>query len=144
MMQGVQLSIADSRYAAAIREALSRSCACHVESVERPDPSQKCALVLDESAFARLPLPVPNPQRVVLITREESPDPQVLSDAWEAGIVSIVSEEAPLNTVLLAIMAAALRVATSHEVPVASGITPSCSSRSASIAPLNRTSGSKR
>ena len=40
MMQTVQLSIADGRYAATVREALARSCAWHVESVERPDLSQ--------------------------------------------------------------------------------------------------------
>ena len=58
MMQTVQLAIADGAYAAAVREALSRSCAWHVESVDRPDPSQHCVLVLDEAAFARLPLPL--------------------------------------------------------------------------------------
>ena len=34
MMQAVQMSIADCRYAGALREALTRSCAWHVESVE--------------------------------------------------------------------------------------------------------------
>jgi len=141
MMQTVQLSIADSHYAAAVKEALSRSCAWHLESVDRPDPSQECVLVLDESAFERLPLPLSNPERVVLITRK---DPQLLAQAWEAGIVSVVSEEDPINTVLLAIMAAALRVAKSHVVAVSSGISPSPVSVSAPIPPHNRTSGSKR
>ena len=68
VMQAVQLSIANGVYAATVREALSRSCAWHVEAVDRPDPSQKCVLVLDELAFARLPLPLSNPERVVLIT----------------------------------------------------------------------------
>src|SRR5215472_948385 len=108
MMQTVQLSIANGTYLAEVREALSRSCAWHVEAVERPDPSQHSVLVLDELAFARLPRPLSNPERVVLITRK---DPQLLAQAWEAGVVSVVSEEDPLNTVLLAIMAAALRVA---------------------------------
>ena len=141
MMQTVQLSIADRVYAATVREALSRSCAWHVESVDRPDPSRNCVLVLDESAFARLPLPLSNPERVVLITRK---DPQLLAQAWEAGIVSVVSEEDPINTVLLAIMAAALRVAKSHNGADPSGISPSQASGSAPIAPQNRTSGSKR
>ncbi len=74
-MQTVQLSIADGPYAAAVREALSRSCAWHVETVDSPDPSQQCVLVLDELAFARLPLPLSNPERIVLIAREESPSP---------------------------------------------------------------------
>src|ERR1039457_1598712 len=140
VMQAVQLSIADGAYAATVREAMSRSCAWHVETVDRPDPSQKCVLVLDELAFARLPLPLSNPERVVLITRK---DPQLLAQAWEAGIVSVVSEEDPISTVLLAIMAAALRVARSH-ADVTGGISPSCGTGSAGIGPLQRISGSKR
>jgi hypothetical protein len=140
-MQTVQLSIADSVYAASVREALSRSCAWHVESVDRPDPSRHCALVLDEAAFVRLALPLSNPERVVLITRK---DPQLLAQAWEAGIVSVVSDDDPISTVLLAIMAAALRVAKSGSAAIPSGISPSTSSVSAPIPPQNRTSGSKR
>ena len=113
MMQTVQLSIADSQYAATVREALSRSCAWHVEAVERPDLSRHCVMVLDEQAFERLPLPLSNPERIVLVARKE---PQFLAQAWEAGIVSVVSEEDPLSTVLLAIMAAALRVAKTHHL----------------------------
>src|SRR5271157_1400142 len=141
VMQAVQLSIANGVYAATVREALSRSCAWHVETVDRPDPSQKCVLVLDEVAFAWLPLPLSNPERVVLITRK---DPQLLAQAWEAGIVSVVSEEDPISTVLLAIMAAALRVAKCHAADVSGGISRSDSSIPAPIAPLHRTSGSKR
>ncbi|HTS31742.1 MAG TPA: hypothetical protein VMH81_37995 [Bryobacteraceae bacterium] len=137
----MQLSIADSVYAASVREALSRTCAWHVESVDRPDPSQNCALVLDETAFVRLPLPLSNPERIVLITRKE---PQLLAQAWEAGIVSVVSEDDPINTVLLAIMAAALRVAQSHETSVPGGISPNKRPAPASIAPQNRSFGSKR
>jgi len=48
--------------------------------------------VLDEAAFARLPLPLSNPERVVLITRK---DPQLLAEAWDAGIVSVVSGADP-------------------------------------------------
>ena len=141
MMQTVQLSIADSQYATLLREALSRSCAWHVEAVERPDLSQHCALVLDEQAFERLPLPLSNPERVVLVTRKEPPS---LAQAWEAGIVSVVSEEDPLSTVLLAIMAAALRVANTTTVSDLGGKTPTSTARSAPNAPAHRNSGSKR
>jgi hypothetical protein len=143
MLQTVQLSIADSHYAAIVREALSRSCAWHVEAVERPDPSRHDVMVLDDQAFARLPLPLSNPERVVLITRQDSQAPQFLAQAWEAGIVSVVSEGDPLSTVLLAIMAAGLRV----EKPTAadsSGITPTSTSGSAPIAPIKQTSRPKR
>jgi len=149
MMQTVQLSISDGRYQASVREALARTCAWHVECVTCPDPSQRCVLVLDEAAFERLPLPLSNPERVVLITRK---DPQLLAEAWEAGIVSVVSDTDPINTVLLAIMAAALRVAKAHPLaaavspmsPEASGISPNAPSNPAPIAPSNRNIGPKR
>jgi hypothetical protein len=138
MMQTVQLSIADGRYAASVREALARSCAWHVETRPAPDLAQECVVVLDEAAFARLPLPLTNPERVVLITRK---DPETLAEAWDAGIVSVVSDADPINTVLLAIMAAALRVAKSSSF---SGISPNNSSVSAPLAPQNQIFSSKR
>ena len=75
MMQTVQLSIADGVYAAAVREALARSCAWHVESVESPGPVAALrAGAGSKPRLARLPLPLSNPERVVLITRK---DPQI-------------------------------------------------------------------
>jgi hypothetical protein len=139
MMQSVQLSIADGQYAAIVREALSRSCAWHVEAVERPDFTIQGVMVLDEQAFARLPLPLSNPGRVVLIAHKELQVSQFLEQAWEAGIVSVVSEEDPINTVLLAIMAAALRV----PKPVTAEITPTSDSKPAPIAPLSHPKRSK-
>lgn len=138
MMQTVQLSIADGQYAAAVREALSRNCAWRLESADAPDLSQDCVVVLDEATFARLSLPLTNPERVVLITRK---DPQMLAEAWEAGIVSVVSDSDPISTVLLAIMAAALRVAKSGATRAFS---PNTNAVSAPIAPQNRISASKR
>ena len=132
MMQRVQLSIADAAYGAALREALSRSCAWHIEAVDRPDPAQSCVLVLDEFAFARLPLPLSNPERIVLICQ---PDAQLLAQAWEAGIVSVLSKADSAGTILLAIMAAALRVAKVHGGSNPSGISPTVASVSAPIAP---------
>lgn len=141
MMQTVQLAIADGGYADALRDALARSCAWHVESVDRPDTALKGVLVMDEFAFARQPLPLLNPERVVLISRQ---DPELLAQAWDAGIVSIVSQGDPLSTVLLAIMAAALRVAKSGSVGHSSGISPSDTSEVAPIAPQNQVFAPKR
>ena len=138
MMQTVQLSIADGRYAATVREALSRNCAWHVESSLVPDLSHDGVVVLDEAAFARLPLPLMNPERVVLITRK---DPVTMAEAWDAGIMSVVSDADPISTVLLAIMAAALRVVKSSNI---GGISPSAGAISAPLAPQNRISASKR
>jgi hypothetical protein len=141
MMQTVQLSMADSVYSGAVREALARTGPWQVEELDRPDPSHHCVLVLDEAAFLRLMQPLENPERVVLITRKE---PQALAQAWDAGIVSVVSEDDPISTVLLAIMAAALRVAKTHGAALPSGISPSTPSEPAAISPKIRTTGSKR
>jgi hypothetical protein len=141
MMQTVQLAITDGAYAAAVHEALSHSCAWHVESVDRPDPTRQCVLVLDQPALERLPLPLANPERIVLIVHK---DPQLLAQAWEAGIVSVVSEEDPINTVLLAIMAAALRVDKPRAHTMASGISPNPGPASASLPPKHPYSGPKR
>jgi hypothetical protein len=121
-MQTVQFALADAVYSAALRDALVHSGPWHVVRVDNPDPSQMCVLVLDEDAFNRLPLPLAHPERVVLITRK---DPQHLSRAWDAGIVSVVSVDDAPNTVQLAIMAAALRVPKAQAAPAsASGISP--------------------
>ena len=141
MMQTVQLAIADGMYAAALREALSRSCAWRVESVGRPDPTQHCVMVLDESALQRLPLPFSNPERIVLITHK---DAQLMAEAWEAGIVSVVSEQDPISTVLLAIMAAGLRVEKPHGSLSSSGISPNAGTSHAPLPPDLRNLGHKR
>ncbi len=133
MMQTVQLAFVDAAYAATVREALSRNCAWQVETVAVPDFSQPCVVVLDEAAFARLLPPLFNPERVVLVTRK---DPQQLAHAWDAGIVSVVSMEDPVSTVLLAIMSAALRIS--------SGFSPSERSIPGPLPPHNRASGPKR
>jgi hypothetical protein len=141
MMQTVQLSIANPVYGAALRDALVHSCAWHVVPAQEPDPSLNGVIVLDWAAFTRLPLPVSNPERVVLIGPQE---PRVLEQAWDAGIVSVVSHGDPIDTVLMAIMAAALRVDKSHSRHVASGISPTSGTEPASIPSENRNTGSRR
>ena len=141
MMQTVQLAITDGKYAAAVSDALSLTCAWRVESVDRPDPTRHCVLVLDQPALERLPLPLPNPERIVLIVHK---DPQLLAQAWEAGIVSVVSEEDPINTVLLAIMAAGLRVDKRHGNSLPSGISPNSGPVPASLPPIYGPAGLKR
>jgi hypothetical protein len=106
-MQAVQLVLGDPVYAAGLRDALTRTGPWSIDFRDAPDPSRCCVLVVDEDAFDRMARPLPHPERVVLITRM---DPPHLSDAWDAGIVSVLSEQDPPGTVLLAIMAAALRV----------------------------------
>jgi hypothetical protein len=140
-MRTVQLSIADAGYAAALREALTRTGPWHVEMVERPDPAMPCVLVVDESSFERLPLPLVNPERVVLISQQ---DPQLLARAWDASIVSVLSTEDSLTTVLLAIMAAALRIGKSQARYGSSVNSPKATEASGSITPENLISRPRR
>jgi hypothetical protein len=108
MTHTVQLCIADAVYATALRNLLVHSGPWNVKAVDRPDPVLPGVLVVDEPAFRRLSLPLVNPERVVVIIRH---DPKLMAQAWDAGIVSVVSGEDSPTTVLLAIMAAALRIA---------------------------------
>ena len=117
-MQTIQLAISDAACEAALRAALARSGPWHVESVETPKPEERCVLVMDEVCLKRVALPLPYPERVVLLGHK---DPASLSHAWDAGIVSLVSPDDPPNTILLAIMAAGLRVprGNSPSMPIA-------------------------
>jgi hypothetical protein len=140
MMRTVQLAMADAGYTTRLGEALSHSGPWRVQPVDRPDLELPSVVVVDETAFARIPLPLANPERVVLITRQER---ESWAHAWDAGIVSVVSTDDPLPTVLLAIMAAALRITSPHGVPVPGGISPNPIGAAARISPKNKSSRSK-
>ncbi|MGE5567987.1 MAG: hypothetical protein ACM3S5_03025 [Rhodospirillales bacterium] len=106
-METVQLTIADVHYAKALRDLLMRGGNREIRCVEQPDTNQGGVIVVDSEALSRLPLPLVHPERVVLIT---SNDPKHLTQAWNAGIRSVVFNKDPLSTAVLAIMAAELRV----------------------------------
>lgn len=141
-MATVHLSIVDTIYAEDLRAALLRSGPWQVEFVDRPRPGDETSvLVLDESSFAKFSEGIANPKRVVLIIRQ---DPELLARAWEAGIVSVVSNDAPPATVLLAIMAASLRMVKRQGRPLAGVISPNASVPPAQLSPDNPISRSKR
>ncbi len=105
-MEIVQITLTDAPYADALRDLLERGGVREVRSVEVPDQGLDGVIVVDPDALDRLPFPLDNPERIVLIT---SNDPQHLSSAWNAGIRSVVFSQDPLATAVLAIMAAELR-----------------------------------
>lgn len=140
-MQTVQLAMADKAYQAALRDALHRSGPWHVECEETPRTAETCVLVMDEASLGRIQLPLPYPERVVLVTRK---GPANLSCAWEAGIVSVVSPDDSPGTVLLAIMAAALRVPKTHAAALTGGICPIQPASAAPISPEALLGGAKR
>ena len=106
-METVQLAITNGTYATTLRELLARNAGWKALIVESPNTRAEGVIVLDTLALESLPSGFPNPERVVLITQNE---PQLLARAWEAGIVSVVFENDPMDTALLAIMAARLNV----------------------------------
>jgi hypothetical protein len=79
-----------------------------VIDVEVPDLGLGGVVVVDAHSLERLPGVIANPERVVLITQKDAPH---LAKAWEAGIESVVFDNEPLSTAMLAIMGARLRVA---------------------------------
>lgn len=105
-VETVQLTLSDAPYASALRELLQDGGSRDVRCVAAPDTRQEGVIVIDSDALDLLPSPLPSPDRVVLITRN---DPHHLEQAWDAGIRSVVFNEDPLSTAVLAIMAAGLR-----------------------------------
>jgi hypothetical protein len=105
-MPTVELALSNAAYANALRSALARNGNWEIESCRVPSAAAKSVIVVDDDALDCLPQPLAHPERVVLVTHN---DPQHLARAWEAGIVSVVFEEEPPGTAVLAVMAASLR-----------------------------------
>ncbi len=111
-MDTIQVAITDASYAASLRALLVRNGARDVVFVDRPDPERGGVMVLDLDHLGFLSRPIQNPERVVLVAGKESCD---LKRAWEAGINSVITSRDPLNTAVLAIMAARLKAANSPQ-----------------------------
>lgn len=114
VMDTIQIALADTPYANALRDLLLRNGACEVLCVDSPDSNQAGVLVLDPEHLDRLAAPIQYPDRLVLIARNE---PRSLARAWEAGVTSVVYDKDPLSTAVLAIMAARLRVSKPQTIP---------------------------
>lgn len=135
-MGTVQLTLNDAPYAAALRDLLMRGGVREVRCAAQPDPAHEGVIVVDSEALDCLPLPLLNPERVVLIT---SNDPKHLAQAWNAGVRSVVFNEDPLSTAVLAIMAAVLRVPKADQrwaVSHGSAASPACGRHGASGLPV--------
>jgi hypothetical protein len=113
-MASIQLALTDTGLANALRNMLMRNTDVPVKCVESPECGDCCVLVVDPPHFRSLPVPLAYPERVVLIARD---DPSTLRNAWDAGVNSVVSERDPINTVMLAILSACLRMASTSRPP---------------------------
>ncbi|MGO9239460.1 MAG: hypothetical protein ACLQBJ_01520 [Bryobacteraceae bacterium] len=108
-MSCIQLALSDPAKAETLRSLLARSTQLQVRSVEQPSLEEACVIVVDPPHLRQLPSPLPYPERIVLLTRN---DASHLRDAWEAGVSSVVTDQDPPNTVVLAILSACLRSGT--------------------------------
>ncbi len=117
-MGSIQIALSDAAKADALRVLLARSTHVPVYCAECPDYEDACVVVVDAERFEVEQKPLAHPDRIVLITRNE---PQNLKKAWEAGVNSVLSEQDPLNTVVLAVLAACLRSGTARQKPDSGG-----------------------
>ena len=108
-MHTIQLALSDPTYSEALRRSLAEDREfrdCRIELVSIPEPQKADVLVIDAQTLERVTLPLPHPERVVLITQNTA---EHLTRAWKAGIVSVIFEHESLSTALLAILAARYR-----------------------------------
>lgn len=105
-MNCIQLALSNAAKADLLRSLLSRSTQLPVHCVESPSIEEACVVVVDPSHLRMMTSPLAFPERVVLITQNDATH---LKDAWEAGVNSVVSDQDPPNTVVLAILSACLR-----------------------------------
>ncbi len=108
-MGSVQISLTDAARAEALAALLERSTQTPVLRLEMPYLESACVAVMDFETFERLPKPIEHAERIVLIARNDAAH---LKEAWEAGVHSVLSEQDPLNTVVLAALATCLRSGT--------------------------------
>lgn len=106
-MASIQLALSNETLADSLRSLLSRSTEFPVRCVDVPDVDEAGVVVMDSAHLQGLGRPLPHPERIVLISAQQ---PSELKSAWDAGVNSVVYEADPLNTVVLAILSACLRV----------------------------------
>lgn len=116
----VCLAIDDTPFASRIRQAIEQAgqwdlCAANTKDASGENPlSCPEVVVIDDDTFDRMPLPLNRPERVVLVARKSRSQ---LERVWEAGIISVVWETDRMETIFLAIQAAALRCRTPEHPP---------------------------
>lgn len=103
----IQLALKDRSYRVALCSQLRVHNTQSVRCVDRPDLNTDEVLVLDRDHLDNIPLPILNPERIVLIAGNRKEDLEI---AWNAGLRSVVLPEDPINTALLAVLSASLYV----------------------------------
>ena len=115
-MGSIQIALSDTTKADALRVLLARSTNVPVLCLESPNYEEASTVVIDGPRFSKIPWPLTHPERIVLITKN---DPTHLREAWEAGVNSVLTEQDPMNTVVLAVLASCLRANSTRHKPAA-------------------------
>jgi hypothetical protein len=103
----VQLALSDKDFAEALRSSLTRMGDWEVASVDQPAIEGHGVIVTDSRWLGDPRTRLAGPDRFVLVLHN---DPEQIDRAWQAGVRSVVFDSDPVSTVVLAIMAASLRL----------------------------------
>jgi hypothetical protein len=106
-VETIQIAINDASYRFALQRMLSENVTCDVVCVEQPDEDAGGVVVVDSDHLDRMALPLHRPEGVVLVAHD---GPESLARAWDAGVNSVVFDRDPLNTAVLAVLSARLRM----------------------------------
>ena len=134
-MQTIQLVLSDHTFAKKLKQLLGENGNWPVAIKDIPSFHKGGVVVLDDAILASLSAPPDYPDRVVLVTRNQ---PELLARAWEMGIRSVLYDTDAPNTVLLAVMAAYLRLPRSPQMPQRRVLSPSAPNELLSIDPVGR------
>lgn len=106
-MHSVQIVISDSGRAREIGRYLTAKTHFRVRRSPAPSPRSHQVLLMDEPTFRAAISRLAHPERIVLLASQPN---EVWDEAMRAGVVSVVKEEDSLETLLMAVLCADLRL----------------------------------
>lgn len=106
-MNTVQIVMTNHGYASELESLLVRDGRHRVLRVDSPDMEEPGVVVMDADSFREFSGATRQPDEVVLVAGREA---SLLARAWEAGLRSVVYDDEPVQTALLAVIAAELRL----------------------------------
>jgi hypothetical protein len=113
-MTTVQIIMANQQYATELERLLKRDGQHRVLQLDEPSSQEAGVVVMDAEAFRKHSEASLHPDQVVLVADHEE---SLLTKAWEAGLRSVVFRDDPIQTTLLAVIAAELRLLKTVALP---------------------------
>ena len=113
-MTTVQIIMANRKYATELEQLLVRDGQHRVVHLDAPDENESGVVVMDSDVFREFGDASCRPEQVVLVADHEE---ELLTKAWDPGLRSVVFRDDPIQTTLLAVIAAELRLLKNAELP---------------------------